>query len=241
MAEDLDTRARIKIAARKLFAERGLEAVTVREIVAEAGARNGGSLNYYFESKEGLIAELLADVLRTSSEAWSRAIVEAEKTGGLNTVRDVVAVVVYGGMHHKVDDPHPTSTRFLASVLFTRRRVVRELMNQLDYSVFVGLLATIQRLRPDIPAPVMRQRLIFLAWYLISVQSALEAFIARGNRSREWSDFDPLINIIDTAAGLVEAPISNLEDDLKRWPRPLTGAKPAAARRPRTRKLAAAK
>lgn len=57
-----DTRRNIKVAARKLFAERGLEAVTVREIVAAAGAKNGGSLNYYFKSKEGLILELINEI-----------------------------------------------------------------------------------------------------------------------------------------------------------------------------------
>lgn len=60
--ERTDTRHNIKVAARRLFAEHGLEAVTVRQIVAAAGAKNGGSLNYYFKSKEGLILELINEI-----------------------------------------------------------------------------------------------------------------------------------------------------------------------------------
>lgn len=208
MTTEIDTRDKIKVAARKLFAERGVEAVTVREIVAEAGARNGGSLNYYFESKEGLITELLNETLRRSSEGWLEGIAKLERNGGAKSVRDVIHVIVYGPAVYAPKGPESTAYRFMASVLFTRRRMVREMMKKLDYSVFLRLLGYVQQVRSDIPAPVMRQRLIFLAWYLISVLSAHEAYIAARRTSKEWTDIDPLENIIDTATAMIEAPWS---------------------------------
>jgi AcrR family transcriptional regulator len=223
-----DTRLRIKEAAQRLFAERGVEAVTVREIVAEAGAKNGGSLNYYFGSKEDLISELLADVLRISGIGWLEGLSRMEKAGGPHCVRDIISVIVYGPDRFVREDPYPTSSRFLASVLFTRRRTVRELMNQLDFSVFARLLGYIQVLRPEIAPPVMRQRLIFLAWYLISVLSAHEAFVASRRRTAEWTEFDPLANIIDTATGLIEAPVSD-EESIANRRKTFGIAKPRAA------------
>jgi AcrR family transcriptional regulator len=208
MKQDLDTRTRIKIAARKLFAEKGVEAGTVRDIVAAAGAKNGGSLNYYFGSKDGLVAELVSDVLRRSTEGWLRALSDLDRQGGPKCVRDVIAVMIAGSMESFSDDPEPYSARFLASVLFTRRRMVRDLMQRLDYVVFERLLTYIAEQRPDIPAAVMRQRLIFLAWYVISVQAALESSIAKGRKSREWTDFDPFVNLIDTATGIIEATVT---------------------------------
>jgi AcrR family transcriptional regulator len=207
MDDTLDTRDRIKITARSLFAERGVEAVTVREIVAAAGAKNGGSLNYYFGSKEGLITELLTDVLRAASEGWLEHLSILEKKGGPKSVRDIVHAIVYGGLSHRGADPAPTAARFLASVLFTRRRMVRDLMDRLHFTVFMRLLRYIQELRPDIPPPIMRQRLLFVAWYLISVESAYEASVAERKRSSVWTEADPLMNIVETAAALVEAPI----------------------------------
>jgi AcrR family transcriptional regulator len=205
--DTLDTRDRIKKTARSLFAERGVEAVTVREIVAASGAKNGGSLNYYFGSKEGLITELLADVLGAASEGWLEHLSMLEKSGGAKSVRDVIHAIVYGGLSHHATDAAPTAARFLASVLFTRRRMVRDLMDRLHFTVFTRLLRYIQELRPDIPLPIMRQRLLFLAWYLISVESAWEASLAERKRSPIWSDADPLMNIVETAAALVEAPL----------------------------------
>jgi AcrR family transcriptional regulator len=211
MNEALDTRDRIKIAARKLVAERGVEAVTVREIVAEAKAKNGGSLNYYFGSKEALISEIVADALRDVSVLWLEALGKLEKSGGPKSVRDIVEVLI-SPQHKLIDEnPHPTASRFLASVLFTRRRMVRDLMQRLDYSVFARLLAYIQELRPDIPPAIMQQRLVFFAWYLVSVQSAYEAFVASRRRSRIWSEYDPRINMIDTGTGLIEALVSEAE------------------------------
>jgi AcrR family transcriptional regulator len=207
MTTRVDTRTRIKVAARKLFAERGVEAVTVREIVAAAGARNGGSLNYYFGSKEGLISELISDLFKAWSQGWLQGFADLEKAGGAPGVREVITVLVMGADAFPGVDPNPTAARFIASVLHTRRAMVREIMDQLNYTIFNHLLKYIARLRPDIPRDVMNQRLIYLSWYLISVQSAHEASLAGRVRSEVWMNYDPKANIIDTATGLVEAPI----------------------------------
>lgn len=212
MKQTVDTRTRIKIAARKLFAEKGVEAGTVRDIVAAAGAKNGGSLNYYFGSKDELVAELVSDVLRKATEGWMRALSDLERQGGPKSVRDMIKVIVYGSAENFMDDPEPDSSRFLASVLFTRRRMVRDLTQRLDYLVFERLLSYIAELRPDIPQDVMRQRLIFLAWYIISIQAAMETSIASGRPSREWTEYDPLVNLVDTATGLIEAAVTEESD-----------------------------
>src|SRR4051812_31517128 len=50
-------------AAGRLFAEKGVEATTVREIVEVAGGAKGG-LYHYFESKDDLLFEIYAAMLR---------------------------------------------------------------------------------------------------------------------------------------------------------------------------------
>jgi AcrR family transcriptional regulator len=59
--KDASTRDLLKLAARRLFAHRGLDGVSVRDIVLAAGQRNSGSLHYYFGTKENLARELVAD------------------------------------------------------------------------------------------------------------------------------------------------------------------------------------
>lgn len=53
-----DTRHRLLEAAGEVFAQKGYDAATVREIVERAGA-NVASVNYYFGGKEGLYLEVL--------------------------------------------------------------------------------------------------------------------------------------------------------------------------------------
>ncbi|MEE9312364.1 MAG: TetR/AcrR family transcriptional regulator [Planctomycetota bacterium] len=55
--QELDTKQRILLEGSRLFAERGYDAVSVREIVEAAGVKKP-TLYYYFENKEGLAAEI---------------------------------------------------------------------------------------------------------------------------------------------------------------------------------------
>jgi len=52
-AEDLTARARIRDAALRLFAERGLDGTTIMDIAKEAGV-SGGLIRHHFGSKDGL-------------------------------------------------------------------------------------------------------------------------------------------------------------------------------------------
>jgi AcrR family transcriptional regulator len=52
-----ETRGRVLDAAEQLFAERGIEAVSIRDITRAAGA-NLAAINYYFGTKQELVAEI---------------------------------------------------------------------------------------------------------------------------------------------------------------------------------------
>jgi AcrR family transcriptional regulator len=56
-------RDRVVQAAARLFAERGFESTSVREIVEAAGVTKGG-LYHYFDSKDALLSEIYSRVLR---------------------------------------------------------------------------------------------------------------------------------------------------------------------------------
>ena len=54
------TRGVLVATAEQLFAERGLEGVSLREINAAAGQRNSSALQYHFGDRGGLIRAVLA-------------------------------------------------------------------------------------------------------------------------------------------------------------------------------------
>jgi len=87
------TRQQIFVAAEKLFAQNGLQKVTVRDITAEAGV-NLASLNYHFGSKNALANE----VFRTRSSELNRDRIRMlqqamEKHDGSPPVREILTAL----------------------------------------------------------------------------------------------------------------------------------------------------
>ncbi|HSO71285.1 MAG TPA: TetR/AcrR family transcriptional regulator [Thermodesulfobacteriota bacterium] len=62
-----EKRTKIREAAARLFAEKGFENTTTRDIAGAAGINNA-SLYYYFDSKEQLLYQILEEVIRTGLE-----------------------------------------------------------------------------------------------------------------------------------------------------------------------------
>ena len=68
---DLTARARLRLAALKLFAEHGFDATSTRSIAAEAGVSHA-LLRHHYGSKEGLRAAVDEDVLNTFDEGLAK-------------------------------------------------------------------------------------------------------------------------------------------------------------------------
>jgi TetR/AcrR family transcriptional repressor of nem operon len=67
-----ENRRAIVTAATELFRERGVEAVGINELMKHAGFTQGGFYNH-FESKEGLVAEVLASVMAKGIAQFTKA------------------------------------------------------------------------------------------------------------------------------------------------------------------------
>ncbi len=78
MKEQDNTEIRIKEAARKLFQEKGFNAVTTREIAESAGI-NSALLHYYYRSKEKLFRIIMSESLHEMF-AFLSSIINNEET-----------------------------------------------------------------------------------------------------------------------------------------------------------------
>jgi AcrR family transcriptional regulator len=203
------TKERIKRAARKLFALHGVDAVTVRDIVRESNTKNASALNYYFGSKEDLIQTLIRDALAAANERWDAALSGLEQNGGPTSVRQVIEILVLQGLPPTASDDDEASARFFATLLHTRRHVVTDTVNSLGFDAYNRALRHLRRLMPDMPLAVKNQRLLFYFWSSTSILAVLEgALNEKAQFKSPWSDADPLLNLIDAAVGMLEAPHS---------------------------------
>ena len=76
-----ETRERVLEAAERLFAERGLDAVSIRDIITAAGA-NLGAINYHFGAKDRLIEAVFERRLIPSTQERLRALEAVERAAG---------------------------------------------------------------------------------------------------------------------------------------------------------------
>ena len=85
----------IKAVALRLFAERGVDGVTVREIATASGQKNHGVVGYYYGSKEALVREIIVDGAIAIDQRRNALLDELEAKRGPKTVREVVDVLIF--------------------------------------------------------------------------------------------------------------------------------------------------
>ena len=96
------TKLALMRAAEKLFAERGVDHVSLREVSVAAGQKNHSAAVYHFGSREGLIDAILARHARPLHFQWVVRIEELEREGGIG-IRPLIDFLIRG-MAAKLDD-----------------------------------------------------------------------------------------------------------------------------------------
>jgi AcrR family transcriptional regulator len=87
------TSARLVRAAEQLFAERGIDAVSLREINRVAGAKNASALQYHFGDRNGLLRAVLAKH-QGAVEDRRHAMLDAYEAAGRADLRALAGAVV---------------------------------------------------------------------------------------------------------------------------------------------------
>jgi AcrR family transcriptional regulator len=89
------TREKILLAAERLFAQRGIEAVSLREILEEAGQRNKSAAQYHFGGKDGLVTAVTSYRIHSINQRRMVRLDEIEAAGQQGDVRSLAEALVY--------------------------------------------------------------------------------------------------------------------------------------------------
>lgn len=89
--EDMDTRSRLVHFAARLFAERGIDGVSTRDITTAANS-NSASIGYYFKTKENLVREVFETLAGPMNRARLDALTDYELLIGPEGEMDVEEV-----------------------------------------------------------------------------------------------------------------------------------------------------
>jgi AcrR family transcriptional regulator len=156
-----DTRARILNAASAVFAERGFNGATIREIVHRADV-NVAAVNYHFGNKDALYELALRDAVSRMHDRLDSARGALSKEGDASDrLLEFLTSMILKGMLLDFEMP---SERLLGWEILSpsttmRKTVERELGGKLDQ---------LERVLAEIPVPVQddRERRVLAVWTL---------------------------------------------------------------------------
>lgn len=201
-----ETRLRLITAAEKLFGEKGIHAVTLKEINAAAGQRNESALHYHFGSKASLVLAILyfrAKAIDQDRLARVEALMKAGKEKDLGAVLKATFLPMTDLLATREG---VRFVRFLAQVLNDPDFDLPDMAIRGDLPGVIKantlLIAAQGDIAPDIS--ILRQR------HLVEMVVSSLAIWTRHNDSLQ----DPLAreffvsNLLDSVAGFLAAPVS---------------------------------
>lgn len=207
-----DTRTHIKQIALRLFAARGVDNVSVRDILVAAEQKNGGSLHYHFGNKEALVQELVADGAQRI-DAWRLQQLNAlEALETQPTLRGIVKLLADPLGKQRTEEAEDSDDDagyipFMNSLLVRHHAVFLEGVDGHDVG-FKRCVVYLRKLLPGIPTELFNQRLRLMMLYLFTAVSAREQTGESSTWFRLWEHPASEENFIDSIEGMLREPAS---------------------------------
>ncbi|QEU96010.1 TetR family transcriptional regulator [Streptomyces kanamyceticus] len=228
------TRIRLIETAERLFAERGVHAVSLREIAAAAGQRNTSAVAYHFGDKRGLVTAVYAHRLGPTNEGQLRRIAALDEQGIGKELRPLVEVFVHP-MAERItraaadpDAPPSHFLRFVAQALYVEGIAPHDLAAETWTRALHQLRPRIDACLGELPAPIRADRWrVFVGLTLHTLadhERALQSGAAAPGRRTDLL----VAGLVDAAVAVLTAPVSPATGALLARQAPV-----AAARDPR--------
>ncbi|CAN5155154.1 hypothetical protein BH09PSE3_BH09PSE3_18030 [soil metagenome] len=194
----------IKQVALRLFADRGVDGVTVREIAAAAQQKNHGAVGYYFGSKEALVRALVMDGALALDHHRNSELDRLEALGGPHTIRQIVDILIFPVI--SLNDEY--YVQFIVILAMTHRDLMMDAIDASWNRAYGRCLTHLRRLMPDLPVSLQNQRFVFMGAYLSSVLSARQRALADRSRNHHmWEAEHCLEHFAQSLVALLEAPL----------------------------------
>ena len=196
----------LKAVALRLFAERGIDGVTVRQIAEAAGQKNHAAITYHFGSKEALIRQLVVDGAKAIDARRNAALDRARAQGGPRSVLEVMEILVETSV-----DPDPPAggecyNRFVVGLQLSNRALFMDALEGRWNSGYQRCLDEVRRLMAHRPGDLLNQRLVFMGGALGGILAGRETELSDQSRDHPmWSHPETLRRVARALAAIIES------------------------------------
>tara|TARA_R110000868_G_scaffold71948_6_gene210073 strand:+ start:1954 stop:2649 length:696 start_codon:yes stop_codon:yes gene_type:complete len=206
-----DSVEHLKQVACRLFAERGVDGVTVRQIAEAAGQKNHAAVGYHFGSKEHLIRELVLDgamLIEERRDAWLSAL---ETKGAPASTREVIDILVRAAIEPPALGLADSYNRFIVMLAMTHRAFFMEVLGTQWNASYLRCLEHLRRLMPDMPAANKTQRFRFMGAMMGSVLAARDEELwgeaqQYTSHAPDWSSAHTITHLVQMMEAIIMAP-----------------------------------
>lgn len=154
-----DTKTALIRAAERLFAEKGLGGVSVKEITRAAGARNESALHYHFGDIDALIREVFANRYREIEATRLALLAELRLDKTPDKLEAVLAAAVTPFMAECQHEHGRLYARFCAQIATDPRFDLTDMVNSIGMPSLATMRALLIGQLGDVPSDILATRL----------------------------------------------------------------------------------
>ncbi len=206
------TRERIVDVAERLYAARGVDGVSLREIRIEAGQRNVSALQFHFGDRDGLlraIADRHLPRIDAVQEAMAVQLADMVTADDAATVRKHVAVLVRPAAEYLALGPSERAWVQIAAQLAAQPTLTSaDLLTHLTPAALDSGTALFELLRPTLGDHLAAERLFAVGTSSLHLCADRARIEEAGGATRPLLALAPFAdNLVDMAAGALLAPV----------------------------------
>jgi AcrR family transcriptional regulator len=206
-----DTATRLIETAERLYAERGVHGVSLREIGAEAGQRNTGAVRYHFGTKEQLLDAVFEHRMVSINSHRLALLDELDRCGRGHDLRGLAEAFLYP-LAQMLGEPGRPSwyLRFCIHAAYVEGTAPHDLEGQ-EWTRGVAIIAARYRqLLEDagVPEQLRQQRWSLLSGHMTHALADRELLVQHSPHRISTPRPAFLADVLDTAVALAGAPVS---------------------------------